>query len=186
MQRVLPVILLLAAGCAVASADSRTVQPARDFHAIDVAGTLAVDVTVGGALAVELRGDRHRIDSVTAEVKGGTLVLGTKPNTQHQKGKLEVLVTLPALTTLRISGTGALEVHALAGGRLDLDIPGTGSVKLDGKLATLNLDVAGTGSIDARPLDTRAVAIDVRGTAAIKLGGSPKVTKHITGVVAIN
>lgn len=178
------------------------VRAATGFRAIDLAGTLQVEVRTG-PLRVEVTGDADRIAQVTTDVKGGTLVIGTKGKLRGVK-QLKVIVSAPALDALTISGTGELVASGLAGAKLAVNIPGTGQMKLGGKVGSVAFAMDGTGSVEAQDLIAASAAIDIAGTGqavvhatsavdatisgtgAVKVLGNPaSVKKSITGVGAI-
>lgn len=181
------------------------------FRAIEIAGMMEVDVHIGATTSVDVQGnDASIVSLVSTTVKNGTLVIDT-PKDFHKKLKgkkdldLKVVVTMPKLDTLTITGTGAFEASGLAQKSLDISIPGTGSVELDGKTERLKLSVPGTGAIKAKDLIANDVAlsvpgtvqavvhanksfdVDVMGTAAIKVHGKPATVKrNIRGTAAID
>src|SRR5678815_560857 len=71
--------LLLAIGVSLAHGDTEASQ-ARSvgaFHAVELAGVLEVEVTVGKPASVEVSGDADLIDKVVTTVKDGVLVIST-------------------------------------------------------------------------------------------------------------
>lgn len=105
-----------------------TVSGVGNVHATGLGGTtLAVDVSGTGQL--ELDG---AVDAMTMDLSGSAQV------------DAKDLVT--RATTLTISGTGSVDVHATK--QIDIDISGVGSVTVYGKPAKVSKHVTGTGSID--------------------------------------
>lgn len=202
-----PVVLAFAAAHA-AHADVSLTSEARavtDFHAIDVPGVLAVDVTIGKPAHVEVRGEPELIGKVVTTVKDGTLVLDTKIRNFRGKNHLRVAVTVPSLDALSISGTARVDVKGLASDSLALRIPGTGQITLDGSARRFDVTIDGTGNLEADKLSskdatidvsgtgsaslraTQSVAINVTGTGSVDVSGNPaKVKKHVSGVGSVN
>jgi len=201
--------LLLAGACTpAASADPRS-APSADvrktgiFRGIEITGTIGVDAKVGPAASVEVRGEADRLVQVTTDVKNGVLVIGTKG--ELKDSHLRVIVTVPDLTAITISGTGELNASGISNAKLEVQIPGTGSVALSGTTENLTLSINGTGSVEAKQLvassatiqikgtgdvvakATRAVDASVSGTGAIQVfGNPPSVKKSVTGTASID
>jgi len=196
---------ILCAGCTSASADpAQSSEPRKtaEFRAIDLIGTIAIEARIDRTTSVEVRGDADRIKQVTTEVKNGVLVVGTKGDMKH--GKVRVIITAPDFSALTISGTGQLVANGISNSRLDVSIPGTGSITVTGKTGELRLAIAGTGGVKAKDLIATIARVDVQGTgeavvhatrtldatvsgtASIKVHGKPQVKKSISGVASIS
>jgi hypothetical protein len=159
------------------------VRKTADFHAIDIVGTIAVEARIDRATTVEVRGEADRIKQVTTDVKNGVLVINTKGKLDNSH--LRVFVTAPDLSALTISGTGELTVHGLANGKLDLEIPGTGAMTLDGKTSALHVAIGGSGSLKAKSLLAESATIDVKGTGQATLYASKSIDANVSGTGAI-
>jgi putative autotransporter adhesin-like protein len=153
------------------------------FHAIDLAGTMRVEVRIDRATRVEVVGDADRFKQVLTDVKDGTLVVDTRGKLDNSQ--LRVLVTVPDLDAVSVSGTGKLEVQGLANARLDARIPGTGAVKLVGSTGQLHVSVGGSGQLAAGDLAAKAVSVDVPGTAQLTVRASQSFDATIAGTGAI-
>lgn len=207
MKRTCLLAFALLALASRAHAERRTVAP---FTAIELAGLMAMEVRIDGTTTVDVQGDPALAKLVTTTVKQGVLVVDTPRDfAKRLKGKdgnkLKVVVTLPALTRVAITGTGAVEIAGLAGKALDAAIPGTGSLRLAGKTERLRLAIPGTGEVRAKQLvasdveltipgtaeavvhATRSFAANVMGTAVVKVHGKPpRVQKHVLGTAMID
>ena len=164
---------------------SRTV-PA--FHGVDLAGTLAVDVTVGKPASVTVTGDADLVDKVTTTVKDGVLVLGTRDfHVGHRRNShLRVAITAPDLSSLAITGTGTLKATGIANDRLAIDVPGTGTLKLSGSTGALNVRLGGTGEVTGKDLAARDLVVDIDGTGSARLNATRSVEARITGTGSLN
>src|SRR5262245_66087074 len=93
--------LALALLSVIAHADPATASQPRKvgaFHAIELKGTIAVDVTVGKAQSVEVTGDADLLDTVSTTVKDGLSVVDTARylDRRHRKNRrLHPLATVP-------------------------------------------------------------------------------------------
>jgi hypothetical protein len=208
MKRAISFLPVLFAFAGAAHADAPITSEARtvsDFHAIDVAGTLSVDVAVGKATHVDVSGEADLIDKITTTVQDGTLVLDTKIKKLPRKSHLKVTITVPSLDALKVGGTGDLKIKGVAAERFAIDVAGTGQIKIAGETRQLDVSIAGTGNLDAEgfaaknaKIDVRgtgaasirateSVAINVSGTGSVEVVGNPaKVTKKVTGVGSVS
>jgi hypothetical protein len=209
MKRWSPVIAFsLLALAAKAHAEPRKVDA---FSAIELAGVMAVEVRIANAHAtsVDVQGEPQFAKLVSTTVRNGTLVIDTPKDFAKREGsrrqQLKVVITMPALKSVAITGTGAMEVEGLAQKSFDASIPGTGSLKLAGKADNFKLSIPGTGEVKAKGLvasdvqltipgtaeasvhATQSFKADVMGTAVVNVHGKPsRVTKNIAGTAMID
>jgi hypothetical protein len=208
MKRWSPVVAFsLLALASRADAEPRKVDA---FNAIELAGTMAVEVRIGNATSVDVQGEPQLAKLVSTTVKQGSLVIDTpkdfaKRLKGHNDNKLKVVITMPALKAVAITGTGAMAVEGLAQKSFDVSIPGTGSLKLAGKADTFRLSIPGTGEVKAKGFvasdvqvsiagtaeavlhATRSLEANVQGTAAVKVHGKPaSVKKNVVGTAMID
>lgn len=158
-----------------------------EFHAIELAGTLQVEVAVGKPASVELTGDADLLDKVSTTVKGGVLVIDTRfPQHDHGDHHMKAFVTAPDLSSIAISGTGAIKVTGIANDSLAISLPGTGAVTATGSTGTLHVKVDGTGQVSAKDLAARDATVEVGGTGQATLRASQSLEATITGTGSID
>lgn len=205
MKRTLLAFALLALA-AKAQAETRNVG---SFDGVELAGLAVMDVHVGGAISVDVQGDPEAVKLVTTTVKNGTLVVETPKDFAKRLGKklrkLKVVVTMPAMSRVAITGLGTIDVDGVSSKLLDASIAGTGALKLAGKVDKLKLAIDGTGQVQAKKLVAEDVAVSVGGTAKAALhatrsldanvsgtammkvaGNPPNVHKHVNGTALID
>jgi hypothetical protein len=172
----------LLAIAAKAHAETRNVG---SFDGVEIAGLAAMDVKVGSAISVDVQGDPEAVKLVRTTVKNGSLVVETPKDFAKRMGKklekLKVLVTMPAMNRVAISGTGSIQVEGIAAKALNASISGTGALKLVGKVDKLNLAVEGTAEIAAKKLVAEDVAVSVNGTAKASLHASRSLDADVAG-----
>jgi Putative auto-transporter adhesin, head GIN domain len=177
-------ILALAAH---AHADLRKVG---SFTAVDLQGIGDVDIEVGGALSVDVQGPADLAALISTTVKGGTLVIDTPDDfSKKLKGRgdinLKVVIHVPALSKVTLSGTGEIEVDGIQNKAFDVAILGTGALDLAGKTENLRVNVSGTGQIKAKELVASAVELSVAGTAQAVLHASKSFDVSVQGTAAV-
>lgn len=144
-----------------------------------------MDVHVGSAISVDVQGDAEAVRLVSTTVKNGTLVVETPKDFGKRMGKklknLKVIVTMPAMSRVAITGLGTIDVEGVSAKALDVSIAGTGALKLAGKVDKLNLAIDGTGEVRAKQLVAGEVAVTVGGTAKASLHASKSFDANVTG-----
>jgi hypothetical protein len=187
-----PAVGLALALSAIANADPATASQSRKvaaFHAIDLAGTIAVDATVGKAQSVEITGDADVLDKVITTVKDGVLIIDTARDLdrhQHRNTGLRAVVSVPSVTALTLSGTGAMKATGIASDQLSIDLSGTGALTATGTTSTLRVAVGGTGQISAADLAAKDVVVDIDGTGAAELHATHSLEARITGTGSVD
>jgi hypothetical protein len=187
-------------GSGNAATETRHVAP---FSTLDLAGSNNVIVHTGGKQSVVVHADDNLIDTVTTQVHGDRLVIGTA-GSFTTKSPMHVDVTVPSLGALVLSGNGNLIADGIDVRTLKVTLAGNGVVRASGTAARLDISLKGSGDVQLGQLvarDAHAVvdasgriavnatnSLDaaVRGSGLILYSGSPAhVTKTVTGSGAI-
>jgi Putative auto-transporter adhesin, head GIN domain len=178
----------LALAFGISSADSPSTSETRtvsEFHAVDLAGTLEVEVTVGKPAKVEVTGEANLLDKVITTVKNGVLVINTKPKLRGHN-HLRAIVTVPSLTSLVLSGTGAMKATGITNEELAINLSGTGELTAAGSTGTLHAVVDGTGEIAAKDLAAKDAVVSVNGTGQATLRASRSLEAKLSGTGSID
>ena len=136
------------------------------FSAVDLAGTSALTVRAGERQRVAVRTDDNLLEEVTTNVRHGELVIGDGPGSFRTSG-MTTEVTVPYLSAISLSGTGAIAVHAVDAERFAVKLTGTGTITVDGRADWLRADLRGSGTIDLAGMNARHVTSTVLGTGTI-------------------
>jgi hypothetical protein len=177
--------LLLALGAANADPQASEPRSVPAFHAVELAGTLEVDVTVGKAQTVQVSGEADLLAKVTTVVKDGVLVVDTERN-MKRRHRLRVSVTIPDLTSVALSGTGEMKIAGIANQSFAMSLPGTGQLYVTGSTSSLRVVVDGTGQISAKDLAARSAKVEVNGTGSAVLRVSESLEANVTGTGSID
>ncbi|MCA1653816.1 MAG: head GIN domain-containing protein [Sphingomicrobium sp.] len=163
------------------------------FTGLAVAGRYDVKVISGQAVSVAASGHEKALDAMVVEVRNGTLTIHPiRQNGFHfgweHHGKVEVTVTVPAIDSAEIAGSGAINVDHVAGASfkgtvagsgdltlpavdaqaLDLSIAGSGDIHAVGKAQSVKLNIAGSGDIDTSKLNVLDAEASIAGSGGIK------------------
>ncbi len=190
-----------AEGSGVAATQTRDVAA---FQGVELAGSNNVVVRVGEKQSVVVRADDNLISRVTTEVQQSKLVVGQTPGNFTTKVPMRVLVSVPSLDALTLSGSGNMLVQGIKAHDLIVTLSGSGRLSGSGSATNLDVTILGSGSA----LFGRLVAAEVQatvsgsgyvfvnatksldaavpGSGSIVYAGDPaEVTKSVTGAGSI-
>jgi len=187
-------------GSGVVATEPRDVE---SFGVIELAGTSNVTVRLGGDRSVVVEADDNLVPLIETDVRDAVLVVSTH-GSFTTANEMRVLVTVPVLGGIRLSGTGALDIEGIKGITFDVVLSGSGALTASGSTDELTASVSGVGTAlldrleashvvaiasDTGNLEVRATdSLDatVSGTGTILYSGHPlSVTRNVTGVGAI-
>jgi hypothetical protein len=176
--------VLSSAAFDAAHADSQIVSEPRsvpEFQGIDLAGVIDVEVAVGRQASVTISGESDLLDKVKTEVKGGVLVISTRPKLPSHS-HLKATVTAPDVTSLVLSGVGDLRASGISNDRLTLDLSGVGSLKAAGSTGSLRVSSSGTGDIAAQNLAAKSSTVMSSGVGDTKIQATQSADVTLSGV----
>jgi Putative auto-transporter adhesin, head GIN domain len=164
-------------GSGVAAAQERTVPP---FTALDLAGSSAVTVSIGEKQAVVVRADDNLIDFVTTDVQRNTLVLGTV-GSFAARSPMTVEVTVPALETVVLSGSGIVRVEGLSAEQLTVHVPGSGLLSITGTAEQLDVSLSGAADVRLQKLVARDVVATLSGSGRLLVHATRSLDASVPG-----
>ena len=187
-----------------------------DLAALDLDGTAPsaivlegpdnVDVVQGDSFAVDVSGDADAVTEVRFVREGDTLTVYRPGRFMLDQGTARIVITLPALQSAAIAGSGNISTEVLTGeagitiegsgslvaasvdtAALDIAIAGSGNVTLGGASEALSIEVAGSGDVDASRLsvDTADVTIEGSGDVAFRSDGTVRAAISGSGDVRV-
>lgn len=170
-----------------------------DFTGVSLRGSDDVEVRTG-AFSVTAEGDSALLDRLEIRKDGDTVRIGRKDGDWNWGGdkNAKIIVTLPALASADIAGSGDMTIDAakgdfsgavagsgnmtlasFAGGEADFSIAGSGDINVGGGTATkLDVSIAGSGNVGAAGLKATG--------ASISIAGSGNVRAHVSGGASIS
>lgn len=181
------------------------------FNAVDVSVSSDVKITVaeGAVPRVELVGYENIMKHVKTEVKNGVLEISfdLDDTWQIDDEDMKVVVTVPSLSSLSLSGSPDAEIYGiLKGAEFKLDVSGASSVMIDnintdkllvdmsgaselkvkgGAVKLASYDISGAGKIEAYPLQTEETDASFSGAAEGEVSVSKKLDAGISGAGSI-
>ena len=177
--------LMIALGAAHADPQASEPRSVSAFHAVELAGTMEVEVAVGKGQSVLVSGEADLLSKVSTVVKNGVLVIDT-PRDLRRRHHLHVAVTIPDLSAVSLSGTGAMKISGVSGEHFAIDVSGTGDMTVKGSTGSLRVNVGGTGQVAARELTAKSANVDVSGTGSATLYVTESLEADVTGTGSID
>lgn len=202
----LPVAL---SGCFGVSGNGERERETRDhsdFVAIESQGELIVQVRRADELRVVVSIDSNLLDNVKTRVRGDTLVIDNHVNLVDLVSGPHVIVDMPELRSVQLSGSGDLFADAFddatsvrfeqtgsgdlsfsgSATRLDATISGSGDLQLAGTADFLDIEIRGSGYVDARDLDAAGARLQIDGSGDIEATIHGEVDAEINGSGDVN
>ncbi|MCC5946161.1 MAG: DUF2807 domain-containing protein [Bernardetiaceae bacterium] len=137
--------VLVAVGLVSANPQTNTMDR---FTKISVSGSANVYIQKGNKHNIEIIAEEQIIDKIKTEIKDGELFIKTDKMKIFRKNKHKVIVTVPILERIAVSGAGDLftEGH-FQGQDLELIVSGAGTLNFAGSFQKINAKINGAGDL---------------------------------------
>ncbi|HTP00614.1 MAG TPA: head GIN domain-containing protein [Anaerolineales bacterium] len=166
-------------GSGHAASETRTV-PA--FDSVELAGSADVNIILADSPSVNVEADDNILPLVETVVNNGKLVIRTKPLTNIvPTNKIVVTIAMKSLKDLTLSGSGNINVGAMTGPELTVDVSGSGNVTVEGTVDNLTVDLSGSGNVNANNLKAKSAKVGVSGSGDVKVNVSDTLDASISG-----
>ena len=167
----------LVEGSGTPAIETREVAP---FTAVDLAGSNNVSISIGGKQSVTVRADDNLIDLVTTRARAGRLVIDNIRNFQT-KSPMTVVVTVPELDAVTMSGSGTVAVQGVRARMLTVRLPGSGTMLASGTAGRLNASLEGSGELRLSTLVAARVTAVIAGSGMIQVHASEALDATVSG-----
>ncbi len=171
------------------------------FNAIDLKIAGKVYIRQGDEQHVEIEAPRQLIDEMEFDVRNGEWEIETDRCVRYQSNDLIIYITLPNITSLKISGSGDiisentlttddLELRISGSGNMDMAvnaddieivISGSGNVYLEGSADMLDFIVSGSGDFKGFNLLANAANILISGSGDVEVNVDDSLDVKISG-----
>lgn len=190
--RLLPLGLLLLAGCDAGPADGPAVTGSgvaatdrrpldRSCRAVTVSGTGTLTVKRGERHGLAVTWDDNLVAAVVTEVRDGVLEVSLRPGSYTGTRPLAVAVTLPELTAATADGQAAITAEVGVVPAFVATAGGQSRITLTGAAASQTLRASGQSAVDARGLGGESAAVDASGQATVMVAVAGRVTGSAGG-----
>jgi hypothetical protein len=147
------------------------------FSAIELSGPYHVVIDAQARQAVQVSGERKRLDDMEVVVRGDTLIVRPVSKISFsfgfQKHSEIPTVTIGAagLKSLHMSGSGDVELDQAGGERFTLVNSGPGDLRASGAVRQLVVESSGSGDLDLRRMKLGGADVKLHGPGDVHLAG---------------
>lgn len=152
------------------ASETRTVTKA--VKAIELAGPIDLTVRYGPTPSMTVRGEQRLLGNIETMVDGDRLHIAPRGLLLSHRHPLQVELVLPVLDSIRINGSGDINVDGFSGESVELQLDGSGTFKFNGRYRRANVSLHGSGDMDLDVGNSDRVQAQVMGSGSITLAGS--------------
>jgi hypothetical protein len=155
-----------------------------------------------GPLAVSIEGEENLLPLIETSVSGSKLSIQTKTNSNiHATKPILVYITVPELSSIRLSGSGKVDMDGLTTTNINLEISGSGNIhignlqaeavtatisgsgdmRLDGKTTQQTIQISGSGDFSSGQLYSRLASVTISGSGNATLWVFESLSANISG-----
>lgn len=178
-----------------------------NFNGLEVSGPFDVKVVTGKAVSVAARGDQKLLDATEVAVVDGKLRIRPKKKgwlggmSWNSDNNSTFTITVPALESAGVAGSGDIDVDRVAGDRfrgsiagsgnlhlpavavknLSLSIAGSGEITAAGQAQSASYEIAGSGDMDASALTATDASASIAGSGNIRAKATGTANLSVAG-----
>lgn len=142
-----------------------------DVHKVEIQGAVDVEISQGATAELLLRGAPASLSPEPFHVRGQTLVLGTPAGSAQVSSGVAFKLTLPALESVLIAGSGDVFIRPLDTATFTLRVDGSGDAHLYALRAEkVRIDMRGAGDVQVAELVVQQLRLRLSGAGDIQLG----------------
>src|SRR5688572_17655442 len=173
MKKLFSLIIAIVLVTSVSIAQKRETRTVDTFTKISFRTSGKVYVKIGTPQKVEIEGSSEALEKVKTTVDGGRLSIGPEGKwfdwSWGDDNKVVVNITVASIEALSVSGSGSMIVqNKITTNNLDLNVSGSGSLEAEIDAADVDADVSGSGDMDLKG-KCKNFTSDVSGSGGIRL-----------------
>ncbi|MCF8373755.1 MAG: DUF2807 domain-containing protein [Bacteroidales bacterium] len=120
-----------------------------DFSAIDSEGDFEVFVSIGPTTDVVVEAESNLLDYIETDVRNGKLTIDTRRNRcLRNEEPMRIFITTPHLNDIELDGSGFIECEGIVSSFLNVDLNGSGDIRLGAEAEFIDADISGSGEIE--------------------------------------
>jgi hypothetical protein len=152
------------------------------FTEIALAGFGEAEVVIGEPEGVVIEAEDNLLPYLTSEVRGGRLVIGTKPNTSVTTTRpVRYTITVKHLEGIELSGSGNVTVPQVVADRLKFAIPGSGNITAAGTVDELEALLSGSGNVNTGDLQATTARVELPGSGNLVVWATQRLSVKLNG-----
>jgi hypothetical protein len=142
-----------------------------DVSAVELATTGSLSLSVGDEPSLTITAGENVLDRLTTQITDDTLVIDLPGSWRNPR--IDYDLVLPALSSVTLSGSGAVDGDIGGTGVIELRINGSGEIELDEiEASDLTVTIDGSGAVEVDDVVASATDVRVDGSGAVTLDGS--------------
>lgn len=141
---------------------------------IVVSGSINLTLRQGAVPSLIVRGEERLLGNVETVQDGENLVIGIKGMVLHHRNPLQVILVLPELTSLNLTGSGDTEANGFNGEKVEVSLTGRGTVKFNGRYKHVYASLSGSGDMEMNGGASDEVEVEQVGSGDMTVVGSAK------------
>lgn len=119
-----------------------------DFTEVDISNAFVADISVvEGPPSIEVTLDDNLFEHLEIDVDGDELKIEMGPNSVTHRVEPRVVITMPELTELDVSGASSATVSGVEGNGLKINLSGASNVEIDSDVERLEVGASGASNV---------------------------------------
>lgn len=152
------------------------------FDEIEILSSGRLIVTVDGEESLSIEADDNLIEFLTSDVDGDRLSLGVRSATGISPSREVVYrVSVSLLRSVVVFGSADVTAVGIHGGEFSVAIFGSGRADLQGSTERLDVHIPGSGSVDADDLDAVDAVVTINGSGSVVVKVAQSLDAMVTG-----
>lgn len=165
------------AGSGKVKAERRTIER---INRIVLSGPASLLFTRGATPFVRVTADDNILPVIVTRVSGNSLIIESSGNFST-RNEILVEVELPSLEALTAQGSGDVKLDGIEQPSLQVNLIGSGNIKIAGKVDYFTAELNGSGDIKANSLISRSAVLLLSGSGDIRAHASDSVKVRLNG-----
>ena len=150
------------------------------FDQIAIHATVDIVYHRGDTCEVRISADSNLIEFIGSEIRGQTLTI-TAARSYQSTNMVNVKIVSQSLESFEVLSTSDAELTSLNARSFSLNVEGTGDVRAEGKVETLNVTANGTSTLDLKKLRAETAHVRISGTSDLSVFASETLTVDLNG-----
>lgn len=144
-----------------------------NFDSVSLEGSGDVYIEQGQIESLTIEADDNILPLLETRVRGGELILSTKPNQNiNPSQKIVYRITVKDLAGISLDGSGNFYVDPVKSDAMDISLAGSGDIRLkDLTTGNFSMDLDGSGNIIVNQLAASTIDSSINGSGDVELTG---------------
>ncbi len=141
---------------------------------VEISGPIDLTLEQNANPSMKITGEQHLLDNLNAVVDGDTLKISSKGVKLHGRHTINVNLSLPALQSLRMHGSGDTNAKGFTGDNLTVALRGSGDLRFDGQYKNITAQLDGSGDLNLHGGKSEQVTLELTGSGDLTATGEAK------------